>query len=346
MGDEIVFNVRDGQVTEMPTTTLKGIGFKERADMQRWIEEYPEIVERDLLVVTTEFSQWELRAQRVEDRLDVLFLDSDGAPVVAELKRGEAPDTVDLQALKYAAYCSQLTVDDLVDAYARYHDLGQEDARVEIFDHAPSLRNSELRPVRVRLVAEGFGASVTTTVLWLRDVGLDVGCVEVSPRSLPDGGYVVTARQLLPLPAAEDYLVKRRRREKAEEEHEATGRSRNTVTILLEAGAIEPGTELKLNLSQFSPEERAVIEPAVHGNPNAGLAEWTGLGLRKAIRWRADGKTYSATGLVKHILTLNRCIVHPLPGPRYWKIPDGRTLSYLASMLVEGPAAHADQRHH
>ena len=44
--------------------------------------------------------QWELRAQRVEDRLDVLFLDSDGAPVVAELKRGEAPDTVDLQALK------------------------------------------------------------------------------------------------------------------------------------------------------------------------------------------------------------------------------------------------------
>jgi hypothetical protein len=60
---------------------------------------------------------------------------------------------------------------------------------------------------------------VTTTVLWLRDVGLDIGCVEVSPKSLPDGGYVVTARQLLPLAAAEDYLVKRRCREKAEEEH-------------------------------------------------------------------------------------------------------------------------------
>src|SRR5918998_6817445 len=146
VGGEIVFNVSGGQVVEMLATTLRDIGFKERADLQKWIENYPEIVERDLLVVTTEFSQWELRAQRVEDRLDVLFLDSDGAPVVAELKRGEAPDTVDLQALKYAAYCSQLTVEDLIEAYSRHHDLDIENARAEVFDHAPSLRNSELRP--------------------------------------------------------------------------------------------------------------------------------------------------------------------------------------------------------
>ncbi len=165
MSSEIVFNVAGGKVTEMPATTLKDIGFKERSDLQQWIEEYPEIVERDLLVVTTEFNQWELRAQRVEDRLDVLFLDSDGAPMVAELKRGEAPDTVDLQALKYAAYCSQLTVEDLVEAYARHYELSKEGARAEVFDHAPSLQHSELRPVRVRLVAETFGPSVTTTVL-------------------------------------------------------------------------------------------------------------------------------------------------------------------------------------
>lgn len=106
-------------------------------------------------MVTTEFNQWELRAQRVERRLDLLFLDSDGAPVIAELKRAEAPDTVDIQALKYAAYCSQLTVeDDAADAYARYYALDKENAWDKILDHAPSLRNSELRPVRVRLVAE------------------------------------------------------------------------------------------------------------------------------------------------------------------------------------------------
>jgi hypothetical protein len=45
-------------------------------------------------VVTTEFDRWALGSERIRDRLDVLFLDSTGALVVAELKRGEAPDTV------------------------------------------------------------------------------------------------------------------------------------------------------------------------------------------------------------------------------------------------------------
>lgn len=53
MSDEIVFNVADEQVTKMPATSEQDIGLKERADLQRWIEDYPEIVERDLLVVTT-----------------------------------------------------------------------------------------------------------------------------------------------------------------------------------------------------------------------------------------------------------------------------------------------------
>ncbi len=50
---------------------------------------------------------------------------------------------------------------------------------------------------------------------------------------------------------------------------------------------------------------------------------------------RADGNTYSATRVVKYILVLNGCDVHPLPGPRYWTVPEGRSLSNLASNLGE-----------
>jgi putative transposase len=46
-----------------------------------------------------------------------------------------------------------------------------------------------------------------------------------------------------------------------------------------------------------------------------------------------NGKTYSASGLVKHILSLYGHDVDSLAGPRYWKLPDGRTLSYLAGTL-------------
>ena len=77
--------------------------------------EQPEIVGPGLLLVTTEFDQWEIRDQKVPDRLDVLFVDHNGSPLVAELKRDRATDTTELQALKYAAYCSELTVDELVE---------------------------------------------------------------------------------------------------------------------------------------------------------------------------------------------------------------------------------------
>jgi RecB family endonuclease NucS len=129
MNNEVAFSVINGNVHQLTEVSLEDIGFRERWDLQRWIEDYPEIVGPDLLVVTTEFDRWEFGSDRVKDRLDILFLDSAGSLVVAQLKRGETPDTVDLQALKYAAYCSQLTVEDVVSDYARYHGVNTQAAR-------------------------------------------------------------------------------------------------------------------------------------------------------------------------------------------------------------------------
>ena len=141
----------------MPAVALSEVGIRERSNLQRWIEAYPEVVERDLLVVTTEFDQWQIRDRRVADRLDVLFLDAAGALLVAELKRDEATDTTELQALKYAAYCSQLTVPDIVEQYARYHGVSLEAARQTILEQAPALEDRELGPVRVRIVPAHSG---------------------------------------------------------------------------------------------------------------------------------------------------------------------------------------------
>jgi hypothetical protein len=171
-------------------------------------------------------------------------------------------------------------------------------------------------------------------VLWLRDYELDIGCTEISARRLPDGNAVITSRQLLPLPAAEDYLVKRRRRERSDEQREASGRRRNVVTELLEADAIEPGSQLTLNLDAFTRAERGVVEPEVQRDPDLGFAEWTGLSLNKALRWHEDGKTYSATGLVLEILERCGFDVRSAPGPRYWKASDGRTLVEVADSLI------------
>ena len=336
MNSEVAFSVIGGNVEQLIEVSLEEIGFRERQDLQRWVEAYPEIVGPDLLAITTEFDRWQFGDARVRDRLDVLFLDSSGSLVVAELKRGEAPDTVDLQALKYAAYCSQLTVKDLVADYARYYGTDEPTAREVIFDHAPSLESAGIGLVKVRLVAEAFRPSVTSMVLWLRDYELDIGCIEISARRLPDGNAVITSRQLLPLPVAEDYLVRRRRRERDDERREASARRPNVVAQLLEENAIDSGTELDLELDAFTQEERTLIEQKVKEEPEIAKAEWTGLSSRKALRWRRDEQEYSASKLIVKILREQGFHRRSAPGPRYWKVPDGRTLVQVADDL-NGP---------
>ncbi len=316
-------------VVPLEESDLTSFGIWERRDLQRWVIDRPELIEPDLLVVTTEFDRWQGRDQRVADRLDVLFLDSDGRLLVAELKRGEAPDTTHLQALKYAAYCSQLTVDEVIDEYVLTHDVDREGARDAILDHAPALRRSELGPIRIRLVAEHFGPSVTHVVMWLRDYGLDIGCTEITVRRHPDGHALLSSRRLLPPPAAEDYLVKRRRREVEEVTREVSTRRRNSVTILLEAGALEPGQPVRLKTDWFI-EAREAIERVIVSEPSFAEAEWTGISLNQALRWKRDGELYACTPLVLKML---QEVGHPttsVPGPQCWIISDGRTLSELA----------------
>jgi RecB family endonuclease NucS len=80
-------------VARMDEVTLASAGLKERRDLQRWITAHPDLIAPGLLLITTEFDRWEVRDHKVADRLDALFLDPSGAPVVVELKRDKATDT-------------------------------------------------------------------------------------------------------------------------------------------------------------------------------------------------------------------------------------------------------------
>jgi hypothetical protein len=109
------------------------------------------------------------------------------------------------------------------------------------------------------------------------------------------------------------------------------------VTELLSAGAIEPGTELTLKLEQFTREEQSHVRPSLENDQLVGSAEWTGLGLRKALRWRKDNQLYSASLLVVKIL--QQCGARSeddpgaVAGPRFWQVPDGRSLVEVAGGL-------------
>ena len=317
------------EVEPLVEMSLESAGLRERDDLQRWIGDYPEVIGPDLLLITSEFDWFALGDRKVSDRLDLLFLDSRGRLIVAELKRDKAEDTVDMQALKYAAYCSTLTVEDIVEEFSRFHEVDVVEARQRIEEHAPSVRTEELGQVRIRLVAGSFGPAVTSVALWLQDIGLDIGCIQVVARRTSATEAIISARQLLPLPVVEEFMVRRRRRAAEEVVRERSTRRRNAATVILEAGAIEAGTELRLHLPALTVEWREQVEKLLADDPSVGIAEWTGVSLRKALRWKRDGEYYSASGLVEAVLT-ELGFSASVPGPQYWVTPDGVTLADLA----------------
>jgi hypothetical protein len=327
----VVVDLTTGEIRSLEESSLQAVGVLERRDLQRWITEHPELVEEGLLLVTSEFDRWEHRDHRVQDRLDVLFLDRAGSLLVAELKRDRAPDTVDLQALKYAAFCSTFTVEDVVEEYERFHSSTADEARERILAHAPGIAEEGIGQTRVRLVAGSFGPAVTSVVLWLREYGLDIGCIELTARMLDGESAMVTARQLLPLPLTEDYLVRRRRREQEQEERTRQSRGTRSLHVLADAGLIEKGTTIRLGLETLVSRWRPPVEAFLKEYPDAALAEWTGSLTPRSMRWRHDGELYSLTALTKAVLS--EAGFDPpeiIAGPDHWLLADGRVMSRAA----------------
>lgn len=92
-----------------------------------------------------------------------------------------------------------------------------------------------------------------------------------------------------------------------------------------------------MKLDQFTREEQSLVRSGLENDPLVGLAEWTGLGLRKALRWRKDNELYSASKLIVKILqeygARPKDDPGSAPGPSFWQVPDGRTLVEVADSL-------------
>jgi hypothetical protein len=133
------------------------------------------------------------RGTRQLDWLAVHGIDQDGRLVVAELKRDGAPDTVHMQAIKYAAMASRFGEETLVETYRRFRStdddpLDEETALEELVDHASELDVEQLRRPRIVLVAGSFPLTVTVTVVWLTEMRLDIALQRARPIGSSTGG--------------------------------------------------------------------------------------------------------------------------------------------------------------
>jgi hypothetical protein len=114
-----------------------------------------------------------------------------------------------------------MTFDQAVTAHARFLGAmgqGGEDARARILEFLGWDEPSQApfaEDVRIVLVSEDFGKELTTTVIWLRERGLDIRCVRLRPYR-DAVGLLLDVQQVLPLPEALDYQVRIGARQQAE----------------------------------------------------------------------------------------------------------------------------------
>jgi hypothetical protein len=188
------------------------IGVRERTDLERWVTAHPNLLGEDLLIITTEFDRFD----RSSKRLDLLALDADSKLVVVELKLDAAGTLADLQAIRYAAFCSTMTTEDIVQLLATFSRCSEEDARKKILDflRAEELPDLDDRPRIILAAGSMDDEEITSCVLWLRNFGGDITCMELTPfRLVATGQTLLVPRVIIPLPEAKDYLVQVERKE-------------------------------------------------------------------------------------------------------------------------------------
>ncbi len=211
---ELLLAISDGGDTArtVEVTTLDSAGLMERAHLQEWVVAHPSILGPGVKIVTVEYDGWVVAGDPRRDRLDVLGLDSDGRLVVAELKRGMAPDTVDMQVIKYAAMASRFHLATLAAAHAAFcaargTAITTEQAGEALLAHAELVSDETLANPRVVVIAQGFSPIVISATVWLAQQGVDLSLVRFQPYKHSTGEVFVTFSRLFPLPDIEKSLV-------------------------------------------------------------------------------------------------------------------------------------------
>ncbi|NVJ65991.1 MAG: hypothetical protein HWE16_05835 [Gammaproteobacteria bacterium] len=205
-----LFRISSGEITALDKTTFANQNILERNDLQQALKHNIDVIAPECLVISEEFSYW----QDSKKRIDLLAIDKNANLVVIELKRDETGSHMDLQAIRYASMVSPLTYEQACKYFQKYLDKNTpnehndaEEIIKDFLDWDEPEKDDFAQDVRVVLVSADFSKELTTSALWLRDKGIDISCVRLSPYKYQDE-TLINAEQIIPVPETAEYLIK------------------------------------------------------------------------------------------------------------------------------------------
>jgi hypothetical protein len=203
-----LIDTQSKKATSLNKMSFAELNLSERHDLQEWIADNPKILGENLLIIQKEFDGF----SDTNERLDLLALDENGRLVVIENKLDDSGRDVVWQSLKYVSYCATLTKSEICEIYQRYlGTTGIAADKIAEFYYEQDYESIRLNPSdsdqRIILVAANFRKEVTSTVLWLRNHGVDITCIKVTPYKDDDKLYL-DVEQILPIQDIGDYQIR------------------------------------------------------------------------------------------------------------------------------------------
>lgn len=321
------------QSTPVVAGDFNSLGVWERKHIQAWVRQCPTLLGEELLIVAEEFD----RFQGSDDRLDLLAIDKEGNLVVIEFKRDSHGGYADLQAIRYAAMVSSMSISKLLPYFAAHlrKTEGEEEGntdealrRIQTFIGDPTFVELSDRP-RIILCSQDFSQELTTAVLWLRSFSVDISCVKIVPHQV-SGQIVIVPNRIIPIEEAQSYMIDIREKQESTfaENQQRKKRKQETMTYLLDRELLKEGDRiyLKNDIKHLVYDES---DPLFH-------ATITGKrGQQNSVIWDKDGMEYSISGLTWRIFQQT----HPenkdpggVNGNWHWVNPDGFSLWELADL--------------
>lgn len=187
--------------------------FKERYDIQEWVESTPSILGEDLLIISKDLTFF----NDTKERPDLIALDKNGNIVIIELKRDDSGFSMEWQAIKYASYLSKFKTTDILNLYEKYLTHYKSDVEInpstlkqKILEFIDEDTFDEInKSQRLILVSHRFAKEVISAVNWLIEkYSIGIQCVQLIPFYDKDkDSHYIQASTILPVVGIEGLLI-------------------------------------------------------------------------------------------------------------------------------------------
>jgi len=281
-----IFKIQENKFIKLPSTTFEKEKIYEVKDLQRYLSNSIEVIDNDLLVISTEFSDWEDSKRSI----DILCVDSDGNLVVVEIKRTQDGGHMELQSIRYSAMIANMKFDKAVKTFETYlkrinSTIDPEQKLLNFLGWTEVKEDEFAQDVKIILISSDFSIELTTSILWLNDRDIDIRCIKVKLQKDNENIYF-DIQQIIPLPESTDYQVKLK--EKVAEERlvrRESKREQSIISKLFENNKLYIG-------------QKIILKPAVDQNIDSELVTATIVRKgKKCLQLDNDDNIYSFSNL-------------------------------------------------